>query len=266
MKSWSHTMTIHGTTDLLRASALSVLALIATSAKAGIIASDNASNYSGPGWSDGANQGFGFEPWKMWRSASDLASWRFEAAGTYLGANAASMDTSGRSFMLRGPGIVTAARDLTQPMAVGETFSFDLAHQSHLNFRGFQLWNHGTYGDNQLFNFQIDSNGYSWTGGGSAPVIAWSGLRQFGVNIHVEFTRTATGYLYSFQSAQGLSASGSISGRFDYVKMYHQYGSTGDWDFQNSTFFNNLRVSAIPAPGAVALLGAAGLMGRRRRN
>jgi MYXO-CTERM domain-containing protein len=31
------------------------------------------------------------------------------------------------------------------------------------------------------------------------------------------------------------------------------------------SYFDNLEIGAIPAPGAVALLGLAGLVGRRRR-
>jgi hypothetical protein len=249
----------------------SVVAAVAVagpaSAKASIIASDKASNYSGPSWSNQSTGGSGFMPWRMWRSGSDVAGWRFESAGSYLGANAASMDTGGRSFQIHGVGEVRAERELAQPMAVGETFSFDLAHESIQGFRGFQLWRNGTYGGEQAFDFQIDSNGYSWTGGGSAPAIAWSGLREFGVKIHVEFTRTETGYQYSLTSAQGLSASGSIVGRFDFVRMYHRWDSNNsNWNL-GGTYFNNLEVSVIPAPGAIALLGMAGLVGRgRRRN
>jgi MYXO-CTERM domain-containing protein len=63
-------------------------------------------------------------------------------------------------------------------------------------------------------------------------------------------------------SAQGLSASGSVAvAGFDSFKFYVS-GAGGEG---GNLYANSFLVTAVPAPGAIALLGVAGLVGARRR-
>jgi MYXO-CTERM domain-containing protein len=73
----------------------------------------------------------------------------------------------------------------------------------------------------------------------------------------------ATGRMEVFWGANGFfvdgAASGSIADETDYYATRN--GST----IASTAYFDNFAVGAIPTPGALALLGVAGLVGRRRR-
>jgi hypothetical protein len=82
----------------------------------------------------------------------------------------------------------------------------------------------------------------------------------------VTFTTTwnqTTGRMEVFWGANGFyvdgAAAGSIADECDFYNTRN--GST----IGAMSYFDNLEIGAIPAPGAVALLGLAGLVGRRRR-
>ncbi|MFM7051315.1 MAG: hypothetical protein ACKOYN_04170 [Planctomycetota bacterium] len=82
----------------------------------------------------------------------------------------------------------------------------------------------------------------------------------------VTFTTTwnqATGRMEVFWGANGFfvdgAAAGSVADESDYYNTRN--GST----ISSTAYFDNLEIGAIPAPGAIALLGLAGLAGRRRR-
>ncbi|MEY2713666.1 MAG: hypothetical protein RIT24_9 [Planctomycetota bacterium] len=82
----------------------------------------------------------------------------------------------------------------------------------------------------------------------------------------VNFTTTwnqATGRMEVFWGANGFfvdgAAAGSIADETDYYNTRN--GST----IGSTAYFDNFAVGAVPAPGAIALLGLAGLTARRRR-
>jgi hypothetical protein len=82
----------------------------------------------------------------------------------------------------------------------------------------------------------------------------------------VNFSTTwnqATGRMEVFWGANGFyvdgAGAGSVADETDFYATRN--GST----VANSVYFDNLEIGTVPAPGALALLGLAGLAGRRRR-
>jgi len=100
------------------------MGLLALAGPAGAtVNADYASNYGG-GWTNGTNGGGGFEPWSIESDAGAGSAgngiWASADAGLEMG------DAFG--FTARGEGaFIHLDRSFTQAMAVGDTFSFDLA-------------------------------------------------------------------------------------------------------------------------------------------
>lgn len=72
--------------------------------------------------------------------------------------------------------------------------------------------------------------------------------------------------LLSYNSDQGIfhATVGFAGGSAETVIRFHYYDPySGDWDWW--CYVDNVVVTGIPAPGALALLGLAGLVSRRRR-
>jgi hypothetical protein len=234
--------------------AVAAASLAAASQAGVVVASDNATNY-GSGWSNGSNGGTGFTAWNL---SSGNGGW-FRGAASAQGPNSGAVDTSGNSFGMWADGYVNAQRGFASAPGVGDVFSFDMAYKWDNGNRGFTLSNAGS----EIFNFNINSSGYSWTGGGSAASTPWVGARENGVSIDVAITRTLTGFSFTMTSAQGFSASGSVAAAgFDSFKFYVAGAGGGDG---GNMYANSFLVTAVPAPGAIALVGLAGLVTSRRR-
>jgi|688.fasta_scaffold439128_1 hypothetical protein len=241
------------TSTLTVLGALCLASFVGSSSAAVVVASDNATNY-GSGWSNGSNGGTGFTAWNL---SSGNGGW-FRGAASAQGPNSGAIDTSGNSFGMWADGYVTAQRGFASALGVGDVFSFDMAYKWDNGNRGFTLSNAGS----EVFNFNVNSSGYSWSGGGSAGSTPWVGARENGVAIDVAITRTSSGFSFTMTSAQGLSASGSVAvAGFDSFKFYVS-GAGGEG---GNLYANSFLVTAVPAPGAIALLGVAGLVGARRR-
>jgi MYXO-CTERM domain-containing protein len=234
-------------------------ACVSMNAHATMVASDNGSNYSG-GWTSGSNGGFGFGAWSF-------SSYGGGYKGAFIGdpANIGVTGMGSSAFALYANGSDTptmrAYRYFSNSLGVGESFSFDWGVNWTSGFGGskgiklmsgngteINLYNNGN-SDQILLNgqdvgFGYGTNAMTWTfTQTSATTIAVTandrdGSGSFSTTINV------TGVLSGFMlEAQGLGGGG-----------------------QREPYYNNFTITGVPAPGAMALMGVAGLVaGRRRR-
>jgi uncharacterized protein (TIGR03382 family) len=110
-----------------------------------------------------------------------------------------------------------------------------------------------TFGTRNLAGFQFRLNVTGVTsGGGSLTAKPSDGVNTFAVTNSV----SATGYqTFDFSSQAGLSAINYIA--FEFKGANATFGATRSVTVSG--------IQYVPAPGAAALLGAAGLVGTRRR-
>jgi hypothetical protein len=189
------------------------------------------------GWSDGSNGGNGFGAWTF---QSQGGQHLITDATANNASNAASLNTSGVAFGLVGGngGYQEATRSFATPLGVGDSFGFSLSFQWDDQNRGFDIRS----GGDAVFNLNISTNGYSWTGGNTAPFTEFTGIREFGVLVDVSITATETGFDYMMASAQdtNLNTGGSVaSGSLTGFKFYNS-GSSGDG---GTLHFNQLAVT-----------------------
>jgi hypothetical protein len=200
-----------------------------------ITSEDNAGNYSQSDFVSEGNLGFGFGNWY----ASNNDGGYFRSAAGEQGANSAFIDISGNSFGLWANGFSDVGRLLTAQMPDGGTLVFTLAYQWDNGNRGFSLAN-GNWGT-EVFNFNINDAGYTWSGGGSAATTPWTGQREFGVSFIFAFTQNGNDLDYSFLSlaGDGPFGVGTITGvNFDRLKFYVSGAGGGSGA---NMYFNSLK-------------------------
>lgn len=206
-----------------------------------VIASDNASNYPGGNWTTGSNGGTGFGNWTITSNSGG----NFIGPASAQGSNSATIDTSGNSFGLYADpgGFVNASRTFAQS---GDEFSIELAYKWDNGDRGVNV----RAGGNQVFNFNINGGGFSWTGNGSAAPADWPGNRENGAVIRITFTKTSTGFNYSFSSNQATSLNGQTgsitSATPDEFQIY--VSNAGGGGSNSDFFFNSLQLLGTPVP------------------
>lgn len=195
---------------------------------------DHAGNYNLGTLEDQGSKGYGFGDWYF--NNADGGSFLASAAeqGTY----SALINIADKSFGIWATNFSDVGRQLTAPLSDGAILQFVLAYSWDNGNRGCSLYN----GDwtTEKFNFNINSSGYSWTGG-SAPSTAWENYREHGVAIKFTFTRVGSDLAYAFMSltADEPSGSGTITGvNIDRVKFYVS-GAAGEGAGKNM-YFNSL--------------------------
>jgi hypothetical protein len=228
-----------------------------TSAHAVIVASDNGSNYGG-GWTHGSNGGTGFGAWQ-------LSTYGGGYKGTFIGdpANIGVTGMGSSAFALYANGTDTptirAARYFNNALSVGDSFSFQWGINWSSGYggnRGISLYTSGAsiFITTSGFSDQILVNGQDTGFGYGTAAMTWTFTQTTLQTITVTANDrdgsgsyssafTVNGTLYGFQlEAQSLSAGGN-----------------------REPYFNNFTINAVPAPGAAALVGLAGLVTTRRR-
>jgi hypothetical protein len=230
-----------------------------SSASAAIVASDNASNYGGS-WTTGSNGGTGFGAWDITTSGGGYK-------GAYIGdpGDKGISGMSSSSFGLYANGgydaSITASRSFGAALGVGDSFSF----QWGIN------WDSGS-GGNKGFNLFVGSTEVIKVDNGGNSDITLNGTNVgfgYGTNA-MTWTFTQTTATSVTVTANDRDGSGTYSGVINVtgaLSGFSMYATTlaGVQEGNREPFFNNFAIDAIPAPGALALLGVAGIVGARRR-
>jgi uncharacterized delta-60 repeat protein len=200
-----------------------------------------------PSWTNGANGGTGFGAWQLPGSAGTGGfNGAYIGAATNSGvpiANYAPLYTGGVAFSIyaggAGDAYQDAMRPFAAPMVAGQTLTHSLAITFDNGNKGFSLLN----GTNEVFYFNVNSSGYTWSGGGSNGPTPYPGVRENGVLINFSITRTPTGFNYTFNSAQdsNLSRSGSIVA--DGVSALKYYISGAGGGDAGNLFFNSPQIA-----------------------
>jgi len=200
--------------------------------------SDNAGDYSL--WSSGGNGGTGFGPWNL----EQVNGGWFLGDPTSRASNLSSLVTSGKTFGLYASGFVDAVRSFEPALATNDRFKISLGYQWDNGNRGFNLLN----GTSEVFNFNINDRGMTWTGGGSWPRIdpLMNGERKNGIQVDITIIKTANGFRFTITSPQesGLRASGSVTASG--VTSFKLYVSGSGGGSGGDLNFNNLVLDSVP--------------------
>jgi MYXO-CTERM domain-containing protein len=228
-----------------------------SSASAAIVASDNGSNYGG-GWTNGSNGGTGFSAWSFTSGGGG-------SKGAYIGDPAlkgiSGMSSSSFGLYANGGGgaSITASRSFAAALGVGDSFSF----QWGINWdsdaggnKGFNLF----VGNTQVINVNnanweaIALNNTNVGFGYGTNAMTWTFTQTTATTVTV----TANDRDGSGTYSAVINVTGALSG-------FSMYATNLGPDGNREPFFNNFTIDAVPTPGALALLGVAGIVGARRR-
>ncbi len=231
---------------------------------------DFGANYGGvgePGWTNGANAGFGFGAWTITSGAGSGSAGNFIGNPSSGGISGMSTESFGLYANPNGSGaFVNADRSLSSALTVGQTFSF----QWGVNWdsgsdgnKGFNLYSGGV-GGTQLVNVNnggssaITLNGNNVNFGFGTAAMTWS------------FTYTnATTLFVTANDRDGVgtfSTNVTVAAGVDSFRFYASQMQAGD---SAQPYFNDLQV--VPEPSTYALLALSGIafggyvIRRRRR-
>jgi hypothetical protein len=240
---------------------IQAVALVATSivatAPAAIVASDNGSNY-GSGWTSGSNGGTGFGAWSFTTSGGGFKGAYIGDPGqkgvTGMGSSAFGLYANGGSGAS-----ITASRSFGAALGVGDSFSFQWGFNWDSDFfgnKGFNLFAGSTEvinvnnGGNDLIKVNGSNTGFGY----GTNAMTWTFTQTTATTVTVTANdRDGTG---SYSAV--INVSGALSG-------FSLYASDLGPGGNREPFFNNFAINSVPAPGALALLGVAGLVGAKRR-
>jgi hypothetical protein len=234
---------------------------------------DAGSNYGGagePGWTNGANTGFGFGPWEITLTGTGFK-------GNFIGdpSSAGISGMSTESFGLYAnpadsTALVSISRQLTTPLQVGQTFSLQFGMNSPSgtfasSYKGIEITtgnrnylaeirNPGS--NNTVLFIDPNSDGYDTGFGYGTIPMTWSFTYTDPTNIFV----TANDRDGSGTFTTNISTPEGISG----FRIFATKLTPGD---AAQPYFNDFAVT-VPEPSTYALLllgGAASLWALRRR-
>ncbi|MFM1830103.1 MAG: hypothetical protein RLZZ558_443 [Planctomycetota bacterium] len=254
---------------------VAVAATMAASVQASIVvASDNASNYGG-GWTSGSNGGTGFGAWTLEMLGGGYKGAFIGNPGnigvTGMGSSAFALYANGSDASSSGSGMAQAFayRSFNNALGVGDSFSLQWGinwdqGSGDVGTKGFRLFT-GT-GNNlamTIYNYNSGAIGIQ-SASGTVSDIGFG----YGTNAMTwTFTQTtATSVTVTANDRDGsgtYSATFAVNGALSRFALFTGNSNNGG---NSEPYFNNFTINAVPAPGAAALLGLAGLVaGRRRR-
>ncbi len=217
-----------------------------------ILAEDDASNYST--WTNGSNEGTGFQPWVLSAPAGN--------GGHFLGSSTPNEDwtnginSGGQAFGMWNSGTddaTVAQRRVSSSLGNGQELSFQVSFRFDGGTRGFNIQDSE---DATIFFFDITGGGYSWTGGGTAPVTGWDSQRQNGEVLTVKLVQVGDDLNYEITGLHSSSpnATGTVNGILDQVTIFNNANAGGD---NQNFYFNNFQITQLAIPDAVSLTSPA---------
>jgi hypothetical protein len=251
---------------LFAAAVLSVALSSSAFAQLTTNAFDFGANYDGtPGWTNGANAGFGFGAWTITASAGTGFAGNFISDPADAGISGMSTQSFGLFANPPGSGAtVTASRPLSTPLQVGETFSL----QWGINWDG----GNGTNG-NKGFNLLVGGTQVVNVNNGGNSDIQFNTVNTgFGFGTQaMTWSFTYTNPTTLFVSANDRDGSGTFSTNITVgggISSFQLYASALDRGDNRQPYFNDFAVVPEPSTYALLTLSAAGLgahLIRRRR-
>jgi MYXO-CTERM domain-containing protein len=240
----------------IQAAALAATFIVA-SASAAIVGSDNGSNYSS-GWTNGSNGGTGFGAWSFSTSGGGYKGNFIGNPGnigiTGMGSSAFALYANGGSGAS-----ITASRSFGAALGIGDSFSMQWGIKWDSDFggnKGFNLF----AGTNEVINVNNGGNNFIMVNGNNVGfgygtnAMTWTFTQTTATTVTV----TANDRDGSGSYSAVITVSGALSG-------FSIYASNMGGGGNREPFYNNFTLDAVPAPGALALLGVAGIVGARRR-
>ena len=245
-----------------------------SSASAAIVASDNGSNY-GSGWTNGSNGGTGFGAWEMTQFGGGFKGNFIGNPANIgvigMGSSAFGLYANGSPGSLGTPGIY-ATRAFNGALGIGDSFSM----QWGINWDG---------GNGGFKGIWLYSGSGPYTNANVALQVLNGANSDITVNSYADYSNANTGFGYGTNAmtwtftqttattvtvtANDRDGSGSYTGTFAVSGLLSGFGifaqGMSDASGNREPYYNNFTINAVPAPGALALLGVAGLVGSRRR-
>ena len=223
-----------------------------------IIAEDDAANYTGSTWTNGAIGGTGFGPWTFINNGFSSQSGHFVFTSANNGNRpSGNIDLSGRSFGLyanNGASSV-ALRHFNAPLAVGQTFAinFDNGYVDYGGSVGLALQNSS---NQSRIEFIADGSTYSYLVRGATNTNSQIYLTQDGLHLEFVLTDADTMTLFIKQPGTdtllamftGISLGGSVGSMIDQVRLYDSNAGAGS---PNDVFFNSFAITREPIPGSL---------------
>jgi len=230
-----------------------VALLVAASAGAALIASDNASDSAydpADNWTTGDNGGTGFEAWTL--NSEGNNSGHFIGDSTSLSTPGADINVSSESFGMYGhTGEESdATRDFTGALSVGQIFSIALAVNWRNGAKGIDLQDSS---NGTLFNFNVTGDDYKVDGISIGN--SWSDNAEF----LLEFAQTSAGAgTWTITRSGDVSDldSGTYTGVADGFKLYN--ADAAGSNAESNLYVNSMQV--VPEPAIVGMLGLGALL------
>jgi hypothetical protein len=235
------------------------LCLAASLAFGATAGSDNAGNYTSDGFTNGANQGTGFQAWNIFSEGS---------GGTFIGdstdGSCGDINTSGQSFGMwgnpSGANYIHCYRKFAGgALGVGQIFTIKLGVNYRNGNKGLDVLGGGSV----IFNVNVGGDDYTYHPTNAASTsLGW----DYANNSVIECTfEQKTGNVLAVELKRGASEFSqefSLPAPADEFQLY--CGSTDPGSAENNFYANNMGI--IPEPGALAGLALlVGLVVRARR-
>jgi hypothetical protein len=235
------------------------LALAATLAWGATAGSDDASNYTSDGFTNGANQGTGFQAWNIFSEGS---------AGTFIGdstdGSCGDINTGGQSFGMwgnpSGANYIHCYRQFAGgALGVGQIFTIKLGVNYRNGNKGLDVLGNGSV----IFNVNVGGDDYTYHATNAPNTsLGWSYANNSVIECAFEQKTGAVLNVSLTRGSDSFSQDFSLPNAADEFQLY--CGSTDPGSAENNFYANSMGI--IPEPAALAALALLfGMLVRARR-